>query len=117
MSEPDQRCPHPWFRVTCGVCGEAVDALGEPGSDPADEGRVPRRAAVRQIGGGEDKQALFIVARGHPELLEQLRAVMGHDSGVDIIEDRRHRSREAPTSEEAREFRRRLRKEPPPSED
>jgi hypothetical protein len=60
---------------------------------------------------GDDSQAIFIVARGHPELLDQLRAVMGHGSGVEIIEDRRQRPREATSQEEARELRRRLRGE------
>jgi hypothetical protein len=65
---------------------------------------------VRRIG-GDDSQALFIVARGHPELLDQVRAVMGHESGVNIIEDRRERSREEVTEERAREIRKRLREE------
>ena len=56
---------------------------------------------------------MFIVARGHPELLDQLRAVMGQGSGVDIIEDRRQRSREEPSEDTAREFRKRLREEGP----
>ena len=67
---------------------------------------------MTRIGGG-DSQALFIVARGHPELLDQLRVVMGHESGVDIIEDRRQHSREEATEEAAREIRKRLREEGP----
>ena len=59
--------------------------------------------------GEDDSQELFIVARGHPELLDQLRAVMGHESGVDIIEDRRQHSREEGSEEAAREIRKRLR--------
>lgn len=114
MSEPGQRCPHPWLRVTCGVCGEAVDALGESASDPAEGGSAPR-PAVRRIG-GHDKHAVFIVARGHPELLAQLRIVMGHESGVEIIEDRRQRPRVEPSEEAAREFRKRLREEGPPDQ-
>ena len=110
MSEPSQGCTHPWLRVTCGVCGEAVDALGEEASEAAEEAGVPRRPTVRRIG-GDDSQALFIVARGHPELLDQLRAVMGHQSGVDIIEDRRQRRREELSQEAARELRKRLREE------
>ena len=90
MAEPSQSCTHPWLRVTCGVCGEAVDALGEP-PDASGEPGAPRRPTVSRIGGG-DSQALFIVARGHPELLDQLRVVMGHETGVNIIEDRREHS-------------------------
>jgi hypothetical protein len=107
VSEPSQRCTHPWLRVTCGVCGEAVDALA---ADSAEGGDAPPRRAVRQIG-GDDDHAVFIVARGHPELLDQLRAVMGRGSGVNIIEDRRQRPREEPSEDTAREFRKRLREE------
>jgi hypothetical protein len=107
VSEPGQHCTHPWLRVTCGVCGEAVDALGE---SPADEGRPSRRPTVHRIG-SDDRHAVFIVARGHPELLDQLRVVLGEESGVDIIEDRRQRHRAEPTGETARELRKRLREE------
>jgi hypothetical protein len=40
--------------------------------------------------------------------------VMGHESGVDIIEDRRERPRAEATEETAREIRKRLREEGPP---
>jgi hypothetical protein len=110
VSEPSQRCTHPWLRVTCGVCGEAVDALGEPGSEPSGEGGDRSQPAVTRFRGG-DSQALFIVARGHPDLLDQLRVVMGHESGVNIIEDRRQHPREETTEETAREIRKRLREE------
>jgi len=113
VAEPGQGCTHPWLRVTCGVCDEAVDALGE--ASEAGEGGAPRRPTVSRIG-GPDSQALFIVARGHPELLDQLRVVMGHESGVDIIEDRRQRPREEFTDEAARATRKRLREEGPPDQ-
>ena len=109
MPEPSQSCTHPWLRVTCGVCGEAVDALGEPAETSGEPG-APRRASVTRIG-GPDSEALFIVARGHPELLDQLRTVMGHESGVSIIEDRREHPRQELTEENAREIRKRLREE------
>ena len=111
MTEPGQGCTHPWLRVTCGVCGEAVDALGEAGTEGAEPGGDPRRPSVTRIGAG-DSQALFIVARGHPELLDQLRIVMGQ-SGVKIIEDRREQARDEVTEEKAREIRKRLREEGP----
>ena len=114
MAEPGQGCTHPWLRVTCGVCGEAVDALGEPAPE-AGEGGAPRRPSVSRIG-GPDSQALFIVARGHPELMDQLRVVMGHESGVDIIEDRRQQPRQEATEEKAREIRKRLREEGQPDQ-
>jgi hypothetical protein len=114
VAEPSQSCTHPWLRVTCGVCGEAVDALGEP-PDASGEPGAPRRPTVSRIGGG-DSQALFIVARGHPELLDQLRVVMGHETGVNIIEDRREHPREEHTEEKAREIRKRLREEGAPDQ-
>jgi hypothetical protein len=109
VAEPSQGCTHPWLRVTCGVCGDAVDALGEP-PDASGEPGARRRPTVGRIG-GPDSEAIFIVARGHPELLDQLRVVMGHESGVNIIEDRREHPREELTEEKAREIRKRLREE------
>ena len=112
MTEPSQHCTHPWLRVTCGVCGKAVDVLGEPSQDPGGEGEHASGPTVTRIR-GTDSQGLFIVARGHPELLDQLRVVMGHGSGVDIIEDRRQHPRQETTEEAAREIRKRLREEDP----
>jgi hypothetical protein len=86
-----------------------VDALGESPGEPA-----PRSGALRPGAGrssSDPAQATFIVARGHPELIDQLRALMGHGSGVQVIEDRRQRSREEIPEEEAREMRKRLREE------
>jgi hypothetical protein len=111
VAESSQDCTHPWLRVTCGVCGEAVDALGEPAGDGSAEPGGRRQPSVSRFSGANDSQALFIVARGHPELLDQLRVVMGHESGVSIIEDRREHPREEPTEEKAREIRKRLREE------
>jgi hypothetical protein len=94
----------------CGVCGEAVDALGETPGQPGSADEVLRGVAGRSAARGHD-QATFIVARGHPELIDQLRALMGHESGFQVIEDRRQRSREEVSAEEARELRKRLRDE------
>ena len=115
MSEPGQRCIHPWLRVTCGVCGEPVDALSESMPEPVEGGGAPRRPAVGRSG-SDDRHAVFIVARGHPELLDHLRIVMAQVSGVEIIEDRRQRPREEPSERTAREFRKRLREEGPPDQ-
>ena len=110
MAESGQGCTHPWLRVTCGVCGDAVDALGELPVEPVQGGAGPRRVAGHPAAPG-DSAATFIVARGHPELIDQLRALMGHDTSVQIIEDRRQRAREEVSAEEARELRKRLRDE------
>ena len=100
--EPEASCAHPWLRVTCGVCGEAVDALGLPEME---------RPPSEQEGAVEETPGLFIVARGHPDLVEQLRALMGHQSGVQIIEDRRQGTRAAPpTPDEAAALRAALRR-------
>jgi hypothetical protein len=112
VAEPSQRCSHPWLRVTCGVCGEAVDS-GESAPEPTDEGAS--RPTVRRVG-SHDSHSLFIVARGHPELIDQIRAVMGRESGVDIIEDRRQHPREEASEETARELRKRLREEGQPDQ-
>jgi hypothetical protein len=110
VAESGQRCRHPWLRVTCGVCGDAVDALGAPPAAPSHGGDAPERAAGPPADRG-DSEATFIVARGHPELIDQLRALMGHTSGFQVIEDRRQRPREEATAEELRELRKRLREE------
>jgi len=115
VAESGQHCTHPWLRVTCGVCGEAVDALGDSPPELGEGAGAPRRPAMRRIL-GDDSQAIFIVARGHPELLDQLRVVMGHGSGVEIIEDRRQRPRAEVPEEEARELRKRLRDEGEPGQ-
>jgi hypothetical protein len=102
-------CSHPWLRVTCGVCGAAVDELRrEPETtlnvDDADA-IVTRAETVRPNG----PKKLFIVARGHPELVEQLRAVLGDTGSVQVIEDRRRIPRDAgPASTGRNELRRRV---------
>jgi hypothetical protein len=110
VADPDRRCTHPWLRVTCGICGEAVDALGESVAEAFSGGDAQPRSTDRGAD-RENSQATFIVARGHPELIEQLRALMGHESGVKVIEDRRQRPREEASPEKVRELRRRLREE------
>ena len=110
MVEPGQRCTHPWLRVTCGVCGDAVDALGESSQEPFRTHQVRVQSPDEAPGRGPS-QATFIVARGHPELIEQLRSLMGHESGVKIIEDRRQHSREEASPEQVRELRKRLRED------
>ena len=108
MAGSDEACLHPWLRVTCGVCGVAVDMLGQ---DEPQEGDARDEAPGQRRSGPQ----LFIVARGHPELVEQLKAVMGHEGSVRIIEDRRHRPRgEPPVTDQARELRKRLREEGEP---
>ena len=110
MAESGPRCTHPWLRVTCGVCGDAVDALGESSPEPSQAGEIRLRPPDQSSDRGHS-QATFIVARGHPELIDQLRALMGHESGVKVIEDRRQHSREETSPEQVRELRKRLRED------
>ena len=83
-------CAHPWLLVTCGECGALIDKLG-PSSAPgqAGGGASPVEGSTAE----DSEQALFIVARGHPELVAQLKAVMGDSGPVRVIEDRRRASR------------------------
>jgi hypothetical protein len=74
------------------VCGEAVDALGLP--------EMERSTSAPDPAAAEETPGLFIVARGHPDLVEQLRTLMGHQSGVQIIEDRRQGTRVTPPTED-----------------
>jgi hypothetical protein len=87
-----------------------VDALGEASPGPFQAGEV-RLGAPDESDDREHAQATFIVARGHPELIDQLRALMGHGSGVKVIEDRRQHSREEASPEQVRELRKRLRED------
>ena len=86
----DGSCSHPWVRVVCGECGEPVELLGPERLGPESQTELP---AVPP--GGEDSRGVFIVARGHPDLVEQLKAVLGHSAEIQIIEDRRQVPRES----------------------
>jgi hypothetical protein len=63
----------------------------------------------------EGGKKLFIVARGHPELVEQLKALLADSESVQVIEDRRRMDRNPPGAEAQgasavrSEFRRRIR--------
>ncbi len=75
----------------------------EPARDrPAPSEEHDDRAVVPfHPGSDPDGQALwFIVARGHPELLENLRTVLGAAGSVRVIEDRRRASRTRAPSDE-----------------
>ena len=99
VAEPSQSRTHPWLRVTCGVCGEAVDALGEPPTR-----RRARRAAAppwSRIGGRGTPRRSSSWPGATRSCLDQLRVVMGHETGVNIIEDRREHPREEHTGKGA----------------
>jgi hypothetical protein len=110
---PPEECAHPWLLVTCGACGAAVDELrpSEPGGLGHGHGSVTQTQTVTSEGG----KKLFIVARGHPELVEQLKALLADSESVQVIEDRRRIDRNPPgadaqgASAVRSEFRRRIR--------
>ena len=106
-------CSHPWLRVTCGACGAPVDELRQaPNEEPVDlDAPGPKVTQVEHLGGDHTRK-LFIVARGHPELVEQLRAVLGDTEAV-VIEDRRRSPRDADAPPLGRiELRRRVLRDP-----
>jgi len=103
-------CLHPWLRVVCGECGQPVDILGLDVIRPAER---PEESSESAADTGERRRGVFVVARGHPELVEQLRLALGPSGGVQIIEDRRRAPRDTPSPEEEappvrNEFRKRV---------
>ena len=104
-------CSHPWLLVTCGACGAPVDELRP--ADAPDPSRASPTVTHAILSDAATK--LFIVARGHPELVEQLKSLLGDTEAIQVIEDRRRvdRTPATPEGEEASsnrtEFRRRLR--------
>lgn len=100
-------CPHRWLLIMCGECGARIDTLGR---DPAaSSGQAGGTSALTKGASADDSQALFIVARGHPELVAQLKAVMGDEGPVLVIEDRRRATRN-PSAPEAAAGRTELRR-------
>lgn len=81
-------CVHPWLVVACGECGAVIDELEKDRAVPAGGS-----ATSAEPSPAPDSQALFIVARGHPELVEELKALLGESGSVRVIEDRRHAHR------------------------
>ena len=76
-------CRHCGSAVVCAACGSAVeDSPREAGSD-----------LERSAGGASPSDApentFLIVARGHGELLDQLKEVVGDLGWVRLVEDRR----------------------------
>ena len=106
----DDACSHPWLRVVCGECGRPLDILGLDVIHPAVRAKESAESAA---GPGERRTGVFVVARGHPELVEQLRLALGPSGGVQIIEDRRRAPRDTPSPDEEappvrNEFRKRV---------
>jgi hypothetical protein len=74
----------------------------------------PGPAVSRARGESADAPTkLFIVSRGHPELVEQLRAVLADTEAV-VIEDRRRSPRDPDSPSDRFDLRRRVLGEPAP---
>jgi len=84
-SEPSVNCPRCEALLVCGACGAAIEALPTP---PATV--VPHTGAdVSPRSQAEADQRYLVVAKGHQDLLSELRRVVGEFGWVRIIEDRR----------------------------
>jgi hypothetical protein len=75
-------CPECGRPLICAACGHSVSER-ELGGRPE-----PRPAATRH-GAPPDDQAFLVVARGHGDLLDQLKEVVGDLGWVRPIQDRR----------------------------
>ena len=79
-------CPHCGQPVACAACGIRVD---EPSVVRELEHMMKVPAAEPQPAVPPD-QTFLIVAKGHGELLDQLKEVVGDLGWVRLVEDRRH---------------------------
>ncbi len=76
-------CPHCGRALVCAACGTAV----------AEAGKEPRREVPERVDQTDPDaqlpQTFLVVAKGHGELLEQLKEVVGDLGWVKLITDRR----------------------------
>ena len=105
-----ETCAHRWLRIVCGECGEPVDILGldiirppalsvDITGEGLDSPKSPGEVVATLPPG--DRGAIFVVARGHVDLVEQLRTVLGQSADIQIIEDRRRSPRDPVAPEES----------------
>jgi len=86
--EPPERrwtivnCPHCGSAVICAACGSAVE-------DGAGANRSPESPGGASPSAEPGENTFLIVARGHDELLSQLKEVVGDLGWVRLVEDRR----------------------------
>ncbi len=81
-------CSHCGSAVVCAACGSAVeDSPRETGSDLERLIKDSAGGAFPSDAPGEN--TFLIVARGHGELLDQLKEVVGDLGWVRLVEDRR----------------------------
>ncbi len=80
-------CPHCGSALVCAACGSRVES---PAADVRPElaGLVERPAGAAPTPAATD-QTFLIVAKGHADLLDQLKEVVGDLGWVRLVEDRR----------------------------
>jgi hypothetical protein len=81
------KCPHCGSPAVCAACGRAVEPM-PPDIRQELEDLVQERAAAAPPTPPAD-HTFLIVARGHEELLDQLKEVVGELGWVRLVEDRR----------------------------
>ena len=79
-------CPHCGTAVVCGSCGAAIKDSARPDVVLSEDG--PSGTATAGEASKADRTFL-IVARGHSDLLDQLKEVVGDLGWVRLMEDRR----------------------------
>jgi hypothetical protein len=80
-------CPYCGQALACATCGAAVEVPARPGVVVSDDGRS--RTAPPPEPAKPAERTFLIVARGHGDLLDQLREVVGDLGWVRLMEDRR----------------------------
>jgi hypothetical protein len=81
-------CPHCGQPVTCRACGNRVE---DPSPDLRRELELMMNAPAAESKPATPPDKTFlIVAKGHGELLDQLKEVVGDLGWVRLVEDRRH---------------------------
>jgi hypothetical protein len=82
-------CPHCGQPVTCAACGSRVEDPSPDLRRELEQLMMKAPAAEPQPSAPPDRTFL-IVAKGHGELLDQLKEVVGDLGWVRLVEDRRH---------------------------
>jgi len=81
-------CPNCGTQVVCGSCGTPIE---QPSREMIILEEMARRTAPQPAPSGKKPgdQTFLVVARGHQDLLDELKHVVGDVGWVRVIEDRR----------------------------
>lgn len=82
-------CPHCGTRVVCGSCGAAIEEATREQILLLEEMVARKMPEQKPTGARPGEQTFLVVARGHQDLLDQLKSVVGDVGWVRVIEDRR----------------------------